>query len=156
MNSPAAINDHVRATLARALRFHAALSALVAAGCVAWSAGFAGAIGTGSPGLVGGPAGPLLGGLAVGAGLGAANLAVLAWAARRLVGTNPPSRALAQVLLSLKLMLTCTVIAAVLFWLQPAPVGLVLGWTTALLALGLAVVPRPAVPGAPPAAWLAG
>ncbi len=130
MNPPAAINQTRKTLLARALRAHAATTLLLLT-ALAW-------LGT-----------QLLGGIVVGAALGAANLAVVSWAAARLVGPHRPTRVLAQVLLAGKLVLTCTVIAAVLIWLRPSPTGLVLGWTSALVALGLAVVPARGAAGGP-------
>ncbi|MBM4343122.1 MAG: ATP synthase subunit I [Deltaproteobacteria bacterium] len=122
MNSPNAITETKTLLLGRALRIHGACTALVAVVC-AWSGAH------------------LLTGLALGAALGAANLWVVAWAAARLVGRQRPGRVVAQGLLAIKLGATCAIVAAVLVWLQPSAAGVVLGWTSALVALGLAAMP---------------
>lgn len=137
MNPPDAINQAKNSVLARALRMHAACALLLVTGC-AWFGAH------------------LALGIAIGAALGAANLAVVAWAAARLVGPHGPSRLLAQVLLALKLVLTCTLVAAVLVWLRPSPAGLALGWTSALVAIALAAVPARAAAAGPGAALSAG
>ncbi|MSQ83478.1 MAG: hypothetical protein EXR77_11425 [Myxococcales bacterium] len=132
MNLPDAINYEAKPLLSRAVRVHMAITAGLLAVCATWPAAHG-----------------LLFGIAIGAAIGGVNLAAIWWAANRLVSANRPVQSVAQVLLALKLVLTCLMVALALLILQPSPIGLTLGWTSSLVAL-IAASLRRRSPSAPP------
>lgn len=131
MTDTTAITTNASTTLLTALRAHLVVSVAMLVGAVLWGDR------------------PAILGVVAGSVVGAANLRGLVWIVSRIVREDAPSRAMAQILLFGKMIVTCATIGVVLFVLRPSPIALTLSWSSSLVCLVLASQLRRSAPPPP-------